>query len=271
MDLIDTHCHLDFNRFDDDRDEVVQRAANAGVSRIIVPGLDEKSSRAAVALADHYPGVYAAVGFHPNSVGPHPRNLQKAMGIIRGFVAHDKVIALGEIGLDYYWDKTPRDIQETWLIAQLRLAAELELPVILHNRESTADILALLQDWVGLGLPQSLITRPGVMHSFSAGWDDSQKALSMGFYLGFTGPITFKNADDTRQIAARVPFDRILVETDSPFLTPHPYRGKRNEPAYVQFVAERLAEVRQVPFAEAARQTTYNADRLFDLSTQQVK
>ena len=265
MELIDTHCHLDFNSFDDDRDEVYQRAVDAGVHRIIVPGLDLESSQAAVELAERYEGVYAAVGFHPNSIGPQPGDARKAIERIGELAAHKKVVAIGEIGLDYYWDKTPADIQEAWLTAQLVLARELELPVILHNRESTSDMLRLIREYVDSGLPSSLAARPGVMHSFSGSQDDADRAVDLGFYLGFTGPITFKKAEETRQIAAQAPFDRILVETDSPFLTPEPFRGRRNEPAYVRFVAERLAEVRQAAIDETAARTTLNAEQLFGL------
>ncbi|NLX11551.1 MAG: TatD family hydrolase [Chloroflexi bacterium] len=262
MTLIDTHCHLDFDAFDGVRDEVVQRALDAGVTRIINPGTDLARSRAALGLADTYPGVYAAVGIHPNSTADFSSAL---LDEVRALAAHPKVIAIGEIGLDYHWDDSPPATQRRALEAQLMLAADLGLPVIIHNREAGDDVLDVLAEWVAT-LPESLRARPGVLHSFSAPPEIAERGLALGFYLGFTGSVTFKNADALRQIAARVPADRILIETDAPFLTPHPYRGRRpNEPAYVRFIAERLAALRVESDGDFAAQTTANAERLFAL------
>jgi len=249
--LIDTHCHLDFERFDEDRDAIVARAAKAGITRIIVPALELGNCAAVLRLTEQYEGVYAAVGIHPNASADWEDGW---IDQIRDFAQHEKVVAIGEIGLDYYWDKSPKEVQHRALRLQLELAAELDLPVILHNRESSADIVKLLE--------QSP-TRKGVMHSFSASWQIAEAVLAMGFYLGFTGPVTFKKADELRSIIARVPADRLLLETDAPFLTPHPYRGKRNEPAYVAYIADRVAAVRGVTVDELAAQTTANAERLF--------
>lgn len=262
MPLIDTHCHLDFDSFDGIRDEVIREAFDAGVTRIVNPGTDLDRSRAAVALADTYPGVYAAVGVHPSSTA----NFADVMlDEVRALADHPKVVAIGEIGLDYHWDDSPRDVQRTAFEAQLALAAALSLPVIVHNRDASEDVIDVLAAWVP-GLPPDLRGRPGVLHSFSAPQAIADRALELGFYLGFTGPVTFKNADDLRAIAARVPDDRILVETDAPFLTPHPYRGRRpNRPAYVRYVAERLAALRQTSDEAFAAQSTANAERLFAL------
>lgn len=253
--LIDTHCHLDFEKFDADRDAVVERAAAAGVSRIVVPALDLGNAHMALTLAEQYDGVYAAVGVHPNSAAGWE---DEWIGRLRTLAEHKKVVAIGEIGLDYYWDKAPRPIQKRALSMQLELAAELELPVIIHNRESNEDVIRLLA-------ASSLAPRPfpGVLHSFLADAETARAALEMGFMLGFTGPVTYKKNDALRRIVADTPDDRILVETDAPFLAPQQHRGKRNEPAYVALIAERIAAVRGAETAEFARQSTANALRLF--------
>ncbi|MCP4425628.1 MAG: TatD family hydrolase [Chloroflexi bacterium] len=253
--LVDTHCHLDFNWFDEDRDAVVARALAAGIERVIVPALDLGNVTAVLSLSEQYDGVYAAVGVHPNSSAGWQDDWIDAL---RDLAWRDKVVAIGEIGLDYHWDKSPPHTQHRALTLQLELAAELNLPVIIHNRESSDDVVRLLAASPLVGRK-----RPGVLHSFSGNWETAQAVLDMGFYLGFTGPVTFKKADELRRIAAQVPADRILVETDAPFLTPHPYRGKRNEPAYVAYVAKRLAAVRGVETAVFVQQTTANALRLF--------
>ena len=253
--MIDTHCHLDFDRFDEDRSAVVQRALDAGVEQIIVPALDLDNCRAVLKLTDQYDEVYAAVGVHPNSAAGWQDSW---MGVLRDLAQQPKVVAIGEIGLDYYWDKCPPAVQHRALSLQLALAAELDLPVIIHNRESSADVIRLLRE-----SPLANRPNPGVLHSFSASWETAVAVLDMGFYLGFTGPVTFKKADDLRDIVAKVPPNRLLVETDAPFLAPQPRRGKRNEPAYVAYVVEKIAEVRNETIAAVDQQTTANARRLF--------
>jgi TatD DNase family protein len=261
--LIDTHCHIDFEQYDGDRDAVMARAAAAGVTRVINPATDFDSGAAALCLADKYAGLYVAVGIHPNSTASYAASDLEA---IQEQAQHAKVVAIGEIGLDYYRDWSPKDKQRVAFEDQLALAARLQLPVIIHNREASEDVLAILADWVAT-LPESLRTRPGVLHSFSASQEVADRALELGFFLGFTGPITYKNADDLRSIAARVPLDRLLVETDGPFLTPVPHRGKRNEPAYVAYVAERLAALHLMPDEALQQATTRNAERLFGLTS----
>lgn len=253
--LIDTHCHLDFEWFDEDREAMIARAVVAGVTRMIVPAIDLAGCTAVLQLAEQYEEIYAAVGVHPNSTADWRDDWIEQL---RDWAQHEKVVAIGEIGLDYYRDRSPKTIQHQALRWQLELAAELDLPVILHNRESNEDIIRLLRE-SGLGER----AKPGVLHSFAADWPTAQAALEMGFYLGFTGPVTYKKADDLRRIVAQVPLDRILVETDAPFLTPQQYRGKRNEPAYVRFVAERMATIHGLETAVFARITTQNAEQLF--------
>ncbi|MFO7678894.1 MAG: TatD family hydrolase [Chloroflexota bacterium] len=257
MTLVDTHCHLDLDRFDEDRDAVVQRAQEHGVTRIIVPAIDLGNCEAVMKLTEQYDGVFAAVGIHPNSTAVLPPNWLET---IQNYAQHAKVAAIGEIGLDYYWDDAPHNVQHDVLRQQLALAADLNLPVIIHNREASADVIRLLA-----ASPLAGRERPGVLHSFSADWPTAQAALDMGFYLGFTGPVTYKKADELRDIAVRTPLDRILIETDAPYLTPHPYRGKRNEPGYVRFVAEKIAEIRGMETAVFAAHTTANAERLFGI------
>lgn len=259
--MIDTHCHLNFNAFDEDRAEVVRRAGEAGISSIINPAIDVESGAAGIALTRQHEAVFAAVGIHPNSTAAfNPQMLE----VIETQAHAEKVIAIGEIGLDYHWDLSPKAVQKSAFEAQLELAARLTLPVIIHNREASDDVIAILESW-GAALPPALRDRPGVLHSFSAAPEIAQRALRIGFYLGFTGPITYKNADDLRQIAAHVPLDRLLVETDAPFLTPVPHRGKRNEPAYIPLMVERLAALHHISGDLMADTTSTNATRLFQL------
>jgi len=261
--LIDTHCHLDIEAFDADRDAVLARALESGVSRVINPAVDLESGAAVLRLTEKYPGVLAAVGIHPNSTAHFDLdNLQQIEGQAR---SSSKVVAIGEIGLDYHWEDSPKAVQRIAFEAQLALAASLGLPVIIHNREAGEDVIAVLRTWIPT-LPEQLRARPGVMHSFSAPAAIADEALALGFYLGFTGPITYKKADELRAIAARIPVDRLLIETDSPYLTPQAHRGQRNEPAYVRYVAERLASLHHLSDIEFARQTTANAEKLFGIA-----
>lgn len=260
--LIDTHCHLDFARFDGDRDAVLARAAAAGVRRIIIPAIDLDSCRMVLQLAEQHPQLFAAVGVHPNATAVWQDSW---LAELRDLAQHEKVVAIGEIGLDYYWDKSPKSTQQRAFALQLDLAAALSLPVIVHNREASADVVRLLA-----ASPLNGAAQPGVLHSFAADWQTAQQVLAMGFYLGFTGPVTYKKAGELRQIAARVPLDRIVVETDAPFLAPevggHGGRGKRpsrNEPAFVTHVAAQIAGERAMDTAVFARHTTQNARRLF--------
>lgn len=272
MTLTDTHCHLDFNKFDEDRAAVIERAQDAGLVRILVPGLDHKSSKDAARLAESNPMIYAAVGFHPTDLDKFS---ESTFAEVRKLAQRPKVVAVGEIGIDYYWvkEKEKREFQRRALKQQLAFAQEINKPVILHMREendawfgeASQDLIEIITAWQsGLrGQNHPLAERPGVLHSFNGNLETAQKALALNFYLGVTGPITYKNADEKRHIFSQLPLERLLIETDAPFLTPVPHRGKRNEPAFVKNIADKIAEIKSTTPQEAAAITTANAAQLF--------
>jgi TatD DNase family protein len=269
MQLTDTHCHLDYNKFDPDREDVIRRANDSGLIRLLVPGLHHRSSRDAVLLAEANPSVYAAVGFHPTDLEEFSESTFQQ---VKELAVHPKVVAIGEIGIDYYWVKEndKRAIQRDALKQQLQFAKEINKPVIIHMREendawfgeASVDLLKILEEWQG-SLQNPLAERPGVLHSFNGNLETAQKALNLNFYLGITGPVTYKNADEKREIIRQLPLDKILIETDAPFLAPVPVRGKRNEPAYVGHIADKIAEIHLKSPAEIAAITAANAARLF--------
>lgn len=249
---IDTHCHLNLAHFDADVREVIARALEAGVTHMIVPGTDLLTSRRAVDLAEEYPAVWAAVGVHPNEAAGFDAEV---LAEVRRLAAHPRVVAIGEIGLDLYWKRVPLEQQQAAFSAQVQLAAEVGKPVIVHDREAHAEVLEILRAY-----------RPpagGVLHAFSGDGAMAEAAVAEGWYLGVDGPLTYKNSRALQAIFAAAPLERILLETDAPYLTPHPHRGQRNEPAYVRYVGEKLAEIRQVRAEAAARATTANAAHLF--------
>ncbi len=263
MKLVDTHCHLNFESYDEDRVAVLKRATDAGVTQVINPGTDIENSQGALKLASQYEGVFAAVGIHPNSIGGLT---QEKLDTLESLAARPKVVAIGEIGLDYYWEKETHEDQIEAFEKQLQLAAYLQLPVIIHNRDASHNIVPILEEWAA-GLNGPIKERPGVLHSFSASAETAERMVAAGFYLGFTGPITYKNSDKLRKIAADVPLDRILVETDGPFLSPQSRRGKRNEPGNIPEIIDRLAGLHQIGAEQMAEHTTANAERLFRLSS----
>ena len=253
MPLIDSHAHLDDPQFEGDREVVIARARDAGLVAILNAGIDPASSRASVGLAGTHDLVYAAVGVHPHdatSVTP------AVLAELRTLARHPKVVAIGEIGLDYYRDLSPRAAQRQAFADQLALAEELSLPVVVHSRDAHDDVLVMLRGFSGTG----------VIHSYSAGPERLDEVLAMGFYIGLSGPVTFPKAQRLRAVAAAVPLDRLLIETDCPYLTPLPYRGRRNEPAYVQYVARQVARARNVPEERVMQATTDNVYRLFGFS-----
>jgi TatD DNase family protein len=253
--LIDTHTHIQVHQFDADRERVIADAFAAGVERLVVPGMDLESSRTAVALAAAHPGrIFAGVGTHPHDA---TTLIPEALAAQRALAHSADVVAIGEIGLDFYRDLSPRDVQREALVAQLALARELDLPVILHNRESHAEMVALLRAHAS-GVR-------GVFHCFIGDQRMAREALDLGFSLSFAGPVTFPKNTELAEVAAWAPLERILVETDSPYLAPPPYRGKRNQPAYVTLVARRIAELRGLTIEQLGDATTANAAALFHL------
>ncbi|MBN2385482.1 MAG: TatD family hydrolase [Anaerolineales bacterium] len=270
MRLTDTHCHLDLHKFDADRPEVLERAARAGVSRILIPGLTAASSRLAVELARSQPRLYTAAGVHPNEVETWQGG---SLAQLKEVAHQPKVVAIGEIGLDYYWDVAPHALQQEVLQRQLDLAAELDLPVVIHLREQgdhsdgpcSQDALHLLEEWANrLEREKSpLRKRPGVLHSFSGSPETARRAIGLHFFIGVTGPITYKNAQTRRDLVAGLPLECLLIETDAPYLTPVPQRGRRNEPAFVSRIADTIAEIHRRSVEEVAAITSDNAARLF--------
>ena len=302
--LTDTHCHLDFDKFDADRDQVMARAWTAGLTRILIPGITLDSSRATVELAKSHPWLFAAVGIHPNDsltwteetrnelrllAIPHPspspreayhtrrvppRSTRRVKGAGRGARGEgNKVVAIGEIGLDYNRNKAPHDHQQKVVQEQLALAAELRLPVILHCREKgdaphgacAEDLIKIMEEGVNrLRVERSpLAERVGVLHSFSGSPETAQRAIQLGFYIGVTGPVTFKNAVKRQEIIAALPLERLLIETDAPYLAPYSHRGLRNEPAFVYEIADKIAQLNSLSLEEVAAITSANAARLF--------
>jgi TatD DNase family protein len=258
--IADTHCHLTLDAFRSDLDQVLARANEAHVSPILIPGIDLVSSRQAVALAHSRPGLFAAIGVHPHSALSWRSDTREQLSELAG---DSLVVAIGEIGLDFYRDIAPRTDQRHAFEAQLDLARDLELPVIVHQRAAEDDVLTMLLDWHA-SLPDNELKRhPGVLHGFSSSLAVAERAFEAGFFVGLGGPVTFKNARDLRQVVPSLPLERILTETDSPYLTPHPHRGKRNEPAMTRLVAQALSNLMESPLDVVAQVTSNNASSLF--------
>ncbi len=256
IELVDTHCHLDLEEFDADRNEVIARAGEAGLTSMVTMGIDLASSRQAIALSGRHATVFAAVGIHPNSCGEASAD---DWSQIEALAREPGVVAIGESGLDFYRDYAPADLQEDYFDRHIRLAARLKMPFIVHMRESDQRIVEMLREAAARG-PLS-----GIMHSFTGTAELAAECVALGMHVSFAGMVTFKKSQEIREVAATIPADRLLVETDSPYLSPHPLRGRRNEPAHVVHTAACLAEVRNASIEEIAQQTTANARRLFNL------
>lgn len=253
--LIDTHAHLDMDQFCDERDEIIKRAEASGIEKIITIGSNLESCRSAIELAENYQSVFAAVGVHPHDASDvNSHTLEE----IKALANHPKVVAIGETGLDYHYLNSPKEAQEEAFRAFISLARELNLPLILHVREAQDEALAILRE-------EKLPEKGGVTHCFSGSYEDAKSYIDLGFHISYTGVITFPNAHSLREAAKKIPIEKTLIETDSPYLAPVPKRGKRNEPSYVRYIAEKIAEIKGLSLQDVGRITTLNAKNLFNL------
>lgn len=253
--LFDTHAHLDDERFDEDRKAVIEQCREEGVELILNAASDVRTSLQCIELAKEYDFIYASVGVHPHEAKSMD---EKTASILTDLASNPKVKAIGEIGLDYHYDFSPRDVQKQRFMEQIDLAKQLKLPIIVHDRESHGDIMDIFRKMNVKGMG-------GVLHSFSGSVETARECLKLGFNLSISGPVTFKNNVKTVEVVREVPLDMLLIETDSPYLTPVPYRGKRNYPGYVRYVAEKIAEIKGISFEEVAQKTLENGKRLFNI------
>lgn len=251
--LFDTHAHFTDEAFNGDRDETIKAVYDSGVTLVMNSSCDEKSSREAIALAEKYPFIYASVGWHPENAECFS---EASPDFIREWAKHPKVRAIGEIGLDYHYDEPPREVQKTVLDRQMALAQELQMPVVIHDREAHADCMEIVRRYPGV---------VGTFHCYSGSTEMARELLDRGWYLGFTGIITFKNARKALEVLEMCPLDRILIETDCPYMAPVPHRGERNDSRFLLFMAVRVAEMKGISVDEAARITTENGKRFFGI------
>lgn len=254
--LVDTHVHLNAEQYEEDVEEVIERAREAGVGKMIVVGFDTETIERAMELVERYDFLYAVIGWHPvDAIDCTEENL----AWIESLTKHPKVVGIGETGLDYHWDKSPKDVQIELFRKQIRLAKKLNLPIIIHNRDATADVVRILEE-------EEAHTVGGIMHCFSGSVEIARQCIEMNFMISLGGPVTFKNAKMPKKVATEIELEHLLVETDAPYLTPHPHRGKRNEPFYVKLVAEEIAKLKEITYEEVAEQTTANALKLFRIA-----
>ncbi|KGR77582.1 TatD family hydrolase [Ureibacillus sinduriensis] len=253
--FIDTHVHLNADQYDDDLQQVIERAIEAKVEKMVVVGFDRKTIERAMKLADDYEFIYAVIGWHPvDAIDCTPEDLEW----IEELSAHPKVVGIGETGLDYYWDKSPKDLQQELFRKQIDLAKRVKLPIIIHNREATGDVVRILRE-------EDAASVGGVMHCFSGSVETARECIDMNFMISLGGPVTFKNARLPKEVAKEIPLEHLMIETDAPYLAPHPYRGKRNEPSFVPLVAEEIARQKELSVDEVAKATTSNAIKFFNL------
>ncbi|NLP53008.1 TatD family hydrolase [Bacillus sp. RO1] len=253
--LFDTHVHLNADQYEEDLQEVIDRAQAEKVTNMVVVGFDRKTITRAMELVEKYDFLYAAVGWHPVDAIDMT---EEDLAWIEDLASHEKVVAIGEMGLDYHWDKSPKEVQKEVFRKQIQLAKKVKLPIVIHNRDATADVVQILKE-------EDAKEVGGIMHCFTGSLEVAKECMEMNFYISFGGPVTFKNAKKPKEVVKEIPMEKLLIETDCPYLTPHPYRGKRNEPGYVRLVAEQIAELKELRIEEVAEKTTANAKKLFGI------
>ncbi|MFD1926725.1 TatD family hydrolase [Sporosarcina siberiensis] len=252
---IDTHVHLNADQYEADLDEVIARALKAGVTKMIVVGFDRKTINKAMELIEEYPFIYAVIGWHPvDAIDCTEEDLTW----IESLTVHPKVVGIGETGLDYHWEKSPKAVQQELFRKQIKLAQKVNLPIIIHNRDATADVVRILKE-------ENAEKTGGIMHCFGGSVETAKECINMNFFISLGGPVTFKNAKTPKEVATKIPLKHLLIETDAPYLAPHPYRGKRNEPALVTLVAEEIARLKELTVEEVARVTTENALNIYKI------
>ncbi|MBB5149494.1 MULTISPECIES: TatD family hydrolase [Ureibacillus] len=254
--FIDTHVHLNADQFQEDLQEVIDRARAAKVEKMIVVGFDRITIERAIKLIEEYEFIYAVIGWHPVDAIDCT---EKDLAWIEELTHHPKVVGIGETGLDYYWDKSPKEVQQELFRQQIRLAQKVNLPIIIHNRDATGDVVRILKE-------ENAQTVGGIMHCFSGSVETALECIKMNFMISLGGPVTFKNARLPKMVAKEIALEHLLIETDAPYLAPHPYRGKRNEPSFVPLVAEEIARLKEMSVEEVAKATTENAIKIFKLN-----
>lgn len=251
--LIDSHAHLNDERFDEDREEVIKTLNENGVELVLIPGFDLQSSTQAVEMSEKYSMIYAAVGMHPHDSKDMNYDI---LDLFKSYALKDKVVAIGEIGLDYYYDNSPRDIQQKWFREQIKLAKSLDMPYIVHDRDAHEDIFNIMKE-------EHYSGARGILHCYSGNVELAREFIKMGFLISLGGPVTFKNSKVAKRVALEIPLEHLLIETDSPYLTPEPYRGKRNEPSYVRYVANEIANIKGIDYNLVEEKTNENFKKLF--------
>lgn len=253
--FIDSHAHLDDERFDEDRDELIMSLNKNNIELVLNPGADLNTSKNSVLLSEKYDCIYAAVGCHPHD---SKDMTEDTIDIFKKLAKNKKVLAIGEIGLDYFYDNSDRETQKKWFREQIKLARELDMPYIVHDRDAHEDIMKIMRE-------EHYDGSRGILHCFSGSVEMAREFIKMGFLISLGGPVTFKKSKTPKLVASEIPLEYILIETDSPYLTPEPFRGKRNESAYVKYVAEEIARIKNISVEEVAEQTNRNFKRLFNL------